>query len=632
VLDTFVFDANDRLRIPAAEGDLPVCYSALLVVGFVGLLSFALSCHTVTAQTLQVPDTLDLAVRADAAMNGLAGTVDEEHHYEFLFRFDFNPPDMSHDAFSFAACGPKYLESFVMMDLMTPADDSEEQRAAQGAWDYILSCLDEEDGLFYSKIGPDRPWDVSSPEDWANVYGQARMLRALLAMSEVDADPIWQQRMDKLVATLKRIAIYKDDYAYFPTTPNYGDIFSYPKSGWKNTLEPMEIDPKEAGEHIADVPNHHFGIPLYIGGLVEPLVRYAQRTGDVETLQFAGKLVRFLRKPEACWQPTAVPSGHTGAAQAWYSGHFHAHTLCLRSLINYAAATHDAELKEFVRDGYEFSRQFGIARLGWFQEYTGKPSHETCGLSNMIAIALMLTREGVGDYWEDVDCYVRNHLAEAQYLDLGPVSHNLSAEQQQLLERGRGTFAGWGDPTALAERVMNCCTANGSQALYFVWDSVAQFDERAKQANVNLLLNYRSPVLRLDSYLPYEGKVIIQNHKAERLNVRIPAWAELSAVRVMINGEAAAARFVARYLQIDSAPGDEVVVTFPMVESTERYQAIEGGETYTIRFKGNTAVDIEPRNNGAKFPTYQRQYYLGHEAPLRSVPDFTTDQHVHWYR
>ena len=33
---------------------------------------------------------------------------------------------------------------------------------------YLLSRI-EEDGLFYCKIGPQRPWDNSSPEDTANI-------------------------------------------------------------------------------------------------------------------------------------------------------------------------------------------------------------------------------------------------------------------------------------------------------------------------------------------------------------------------------------------------------------------------------------------------------------------------------
>jgi hypothetical protein len=53
-----------------------------------------------------VPDTLDLAARAELAINGLAGTLDWEHVPEFYFRVTLAPPTMVHDALSFCACGP----------------------------------------------------------------------------------------------------------------------------------------------------------------------------------------------------------------------------------------------------------------------------------------------------------------------------------------------------------------------------------------------------------------------------------------------------------------------------------------------------------------------------------------------
>ena len=132
----------------------------------------------VTGQTRQVPDTLDLVQRAEYAINGLCGTVDPDHHCEFLFGGTLVPPTVRHDAYSFAACGPKYIESWTLCRYMSGS--TAQQDIEQCAVEYIVSCLGKDDGLFYNLIGPERPWDKSSPEDWANIYGQARVLRALL--------------------------------------------------------------------------------------------------------------------------------------------------------------------------------------------------------------------------------------------------------------------------------------------------------------------------------------------------------------------------------------------------------------------------------------------------------------------
>ena len=59
-----------------------------------------------------------------------------------------------------------------------------------------------------------------------------------------------------------------------------------------------------------------------------------------------------------------------------------------------------------MRDGYEYLRNWGIARIGLFGEM--------CAVSDMTYLAIKLSDYGVGDYWEDVDCYVRNVLADRQ--------------------------------------------------------------------------------------------------------------------------------------------------------------------------------------------------------------------------
>jgi hypothetical protein len=62
-----------------------------------------------------------------------------------------------------------------------------------------------------------------------------------------------------------------------------------------------------------------------------------------------------------------------------------------------------------------------------------------------------------------------------------------------------------------------CCTANCSDALYYVWESITR--RRDGVATVNLLLNRASTWLDIDSYLPYEGKVVLRNKAAQSVLV-----------------------------------------------------------------------------------------------------------------
>ncbi len=74
---------------------------------------------------------------------------------------------------------------------------------------------------------------------------------------------------------------------------------------------------------------------------------------------------------------------------------------------------------------------------------------ETCSIGDMVYIACRLSQAGFGDYWDDVDQYVRNHLVESQLLrrDLieeiikTAIEHTLNPEiesGERVIERGLG--------------------------------------------------------------------------------------------------------------------------------------------------------------------------------------------------
>ncbi|MDP6438648.1 MAG: hypothetical protein QGH74_03340, partial [Candidatus Brocadiia bacterium] len=82
-------------------------------------------------------------------------------------------------------------------------------------------------------------------------------------------------------------------------------------------------------------------------------------------------------------------------------------------------------------------------------------------------------------------------------------------------------------------------------------------------------------------------------------------------------------------------------IEFPMAESTETYCNGWEGVTlsdhhtertlsflweppeeltrYTFRFKGNTVVDVSPREEGLGYPIYLRDHYKSNTAPMKEV-------------
>ncbi len=507
---------------------------------------------------------------------------------------------------------------------------------------YLVSCIDK-DGLFYSRVGPERPWD-KAPEDWANIYGQGRIMKAMLTQYYADGNPEWLQRIRATAAKLAAIALYRRDEAYFPLRPGAADLLSYPKSGWKKD----EIQ-NDLPQHIDKLPTHTMGVPGYVGGVVLALVRGYEKTGDEASLELAGKLVKFMMDRDVgCWSPDGYPRGITPYQHGQFRGHAVGRTMGLRGVLAYGIATNDSYLMNFARDGYEYVRLFGINRLGWFEEYTGKHSHETCGLERILALAIHLSEAGIGDYWDDIDGYVRNHLTEGQFIDLRKLkalNPTLSSSQEKLLEQSVGTFAGWGSPTELASVLMNCCMGNGSQALYYVWNSMLRYSDGT--ARINLLLNRASPWIDIDSYLPYEGKVVLHNKQAKRIHLRVPGWVDRRSLKCAIAGRSVGPMFIGNYLVMEAVPvHSTVVITFPIREDSETYWLDDYGRIdfqqegatrvatyrYNIKFRANTAIEVNVDhkpihayvgNNLDPAPTYaaydDRQRFRRNEAPTKTV-------------
>jgi DUF1680 family protein len=301
----------------------------------------------------------------------------------------------------------------------------------------------------------------------------------------------------------------------------------------------------------------------------------------------------------------------------------------------------DADLMEFVRDGYDYARCFGIPRIGFFPEITNsKTGCESCCIADMVALAIKLSDAGVGDYWDDVDRYVRNHLVEQQFIDAdllrkcsqaGP-AHKANPPQEtddRVIERNVGCFAGRGmvdhDPNPA---IMHCCTGNGTQALYYAWESIVRCKDGAAQ--VNLLLNRASPWMDIDSYLPYEGKVVLKNKKCRIASVRIPRWVDRPRLTVQRSGQMAPPQWSGPYLLCTDLAADEIVtISFPVQSRVEK--AMLYGTEYTFQFRGNTVVEVQPRSRPTGcYPMYVRDHMKADKAPMKTKKRFVSDMMIPW--
>jgi hypothetical protein len=319
--------------------------------------------------------------------------------------------------------------------------------------------------------------------------------------------------------------------------------------------------------------------------------------------------------------------------------------------------SNDHSLLSFSRNAYEYARSTGIERIGWFGSYTPPydtvptrepsykpPKHysniEPCMVADMTALAIRLSDAGAGDYWDDVDSYVRNELIELQYCrpdlmeKVSLAGRHITADAprqstERVLERTLGSFAIGIDTgiTGITGEAEHCCTGNCTQALYYAWQSIVRFENGA--AKVNLLLNRASPWLDVFSYLPYEGKVVIHNKSARKVSVRIPGWVKRNTIRAQLNGRPPKTNWFDNYVSVDSiSPGDELTITFPVTNETVKLMWFE--KEYTAEFRGNTLVDISPRDLGLHYPIYLRDQLKQDRAPMKKVALYVAPMSIDW--
>ena len=116
--------------------------------------------------------------------------------------------------------------------------------------------------------------------------------------------------------------------------------------------------------------------------------------------------------------PLPDPAWSAGPEMGHWCSHFHARSIGIRGMLEYAMAAHDVRVLEFVRRYYEFSLTQGIARIGYIDTHPSSTDEcEGCGLGDLVALGIRLSDAGMGDYWDDVDACVRNRLVEQQFTD-----------------------------------------------------------------------------------------------------------------------------------------------------------------------------------------------------------------------
>ncbi len=582
----------------------------------------------------QVPDTLDLADRMALAVNALSRVWDPNEKWALGFKVDFSQRAAvlypNHVTDAYLNIPPKFIEALTLARLASGSDlNLDVDREVMGVQLELLG----EDGLTYCPT--DSLGQFTEPRPYAEVWAEGRMLAALSTLAQVDDNPLWVDVAQRKVQRLLALTREKEDFRFL----------------WKGRYRPGEEVPFDAGEPVGSLTDGSL-----LDGFDDPKMSVLYSTGAVG--HGAGLLYRVtgyepaleLSRGLARWAMARVFDDPDGR---WDPYHFHHSLYAVMAMCEYAVAADDREVLERVDACYRWARAMGDPLIGYYTEWIpGSEQYltrghgntvETCEVADMVFLALYLTRAGTGDYWDDVDRWVRNVYAEAQMLD-DQFPERLSdgyftpdrptkphQDDRDVAARSVGSFWGWmrandgirvdqteQGPRLPASSIMHCCTANGARTLYHVWDSIVSREQ--DEVRINLLLNRTSQWLDVDSYLPVEGKVVLHVKDAPRIAIRMPEWCNPGEVRATVGEKEVDTHVDGRYVRLDGKrPGDVVTLTFPVPEcSTHR---VIGEIPYKLTLRGSNVVHIDP--GGVAYPLYAHPPTGKPVRKTRFVPEIT---------
>ena len=558
----------------------------------------------------EVPDTLDLVQHAHYALNQATRLWAEEWDYEqlVLVHTKTNPPLLEMGHGGLLNCGPKVIEALPMLRVMTGSTFNIDQDGkAMGS---ILKSTGK-DGLGYQPV-ENRPWaffdeptrKIGKP--YNDIFGEARQSLAFAAWYQHDGNPMWKELAARKDRRLGQMTLKKFDTDYFRLSRGY---------------TPWDVDPTSGpvvpiGDHnVYDASKGMVGTPAsyIVGWMPQAGAIWYRLTDDPEFMKLSGGLARYL------YLYGEMIDMNNGKFLADHESHI-SHSLL--SNLSWALTTRHQPMIEWVKRGYEYQMQLRDA------DKTGVVfGKEACSVSDVVGLGVMLSLNGVGDYWENVDRWVRNTFLDMQVTSDDWINSKPAAQPELK--------PGFLCPEDAAERLvgiwritmenhdisLGCCNGNCSRILYYVWDSI--LTNREDELLVNLHLNRASPWADVDSWLPYEGKVGI-NMKVNKkmVHVRIPEWTDQSRAACTVNGSVRERHLENGYLNVGSAKaGDRIVVSFPMNTRTIKSN-LDGVDRECI-LKGNTLTDMQPATS---YPIENHVKYQSEKAPMKKVEQFVSSE------
>ena len=508
---------------------------------------------------------INLRENARLGIEHIGKNVDRSRGCRPYFRFNLVKPPVhcQHEGGDTPHTVGRFLHAIhVCADIVGLPQDDE---LLDGLKKLTLDSINVDDGFAWDDLG------YGNDPPSAGMHNQREALLALLAIGNVLHDERAQKLARALVASIASVT---------QTTGTYPQTQKGPY-GWRGA------------EHFPTTTT---------GRMIGALLDYHRILGDQLGLDLA---IRFAQNT------LSVCFAENGGLLPAAGYHIHSITGTVASLAQLGIIAGERDFIDRARAIFDNGLLAFRSLSGWVKEGTAAQygRGEANCTSDLIEAACLLGRAGFVDYFEVAERMLRNHLLASQMDDLSWVQENDGEANtdirayDSLRVRAHGAFC-FGEPNGF-HSYNSDLTGAALQGIAAAWHHLfTSTDVAPNSCRINLLFSRDAHALAFESFLPREGKLVVDARKAVATSMRIPAWVEQQSLRVTVNNSVTQPVIEDGYLDLgDLKAGTHVEVTFDQPRFTTSERILGHVRPHTTRWLGNAVVAMDnPSDHAAFYP------------------------------
>ncbi|OHB57757.1 MAG: hypothetical protein A2Y12_18265 [Planctomycetes bacterium GWF2_42_9] len=538
----------------------------------------------------------DLKQVAKNAHNFLTTMVDKEYDclpYWFV-QINENPAYAKHVRVDDAELVASWYEAIVSIENIIGADDASE-KVKNGFKKHLMKSWGK-DGLRYHE---DYPW---SNTNHSAFHEMSYILGALNRVLEVEPGNVEAEKHSSGLVRAMRDLVFERKVKTFWSGdfPFNEKIYEFPG----------DVYLRDGGF----VPAHVTGRgeeAIRNGMVLHSIVVRAEKHNDHVALDLAEGLANHI-----------LGLSRYFSYNGEFFGHVHSAVWAASGIARLGRLLNNEFYIEKANAIYNYVKSISSS-FGWVPEYAkwhpmSEEFCETCCIKDMIQCSLELIDCGY-DYWDVVNKYVRNQLAENQITDGSFIAVDNSIEDangytyKDIDKRVVGGWSGGAEPNSISlqrfRSIAGCCVGTAPQALDLVWERIITKSDQG--IFINLPIEKEDNQAKVEIGYPNEGFLKVTAKNDGKYFIRTYDWMG-EKISTKLNNKLVPLMYENNCIAFDVKKSDVIELSHEL--ETKIVSENFRGRDWAVTWRGPDVVELEP--SGAPLQLYQRREGMKKDIPL----------------